>query len=96
MHLDRVLHSSVVFPVEYGFVPQTWSTDEDPLDIMILSYEPLEVGCIVKVRVIGVLIMEDEKGDDLNLFYSEHAYHRTWSCPRRLSYRSPWLSLGRQ
>jgi inorganic pyrophosphatase len=62
--LDRVIPSSVVFPVEYGFVPQTWAEDNDPLDIMVLSYEPLEVGCVVKVRVIGVLIVEDEKGED--------------------------------
>ena len=62
--LDRMIPSSVVFPVEYGFVPQTWYDDEDPLDIMVLSYEPLEVGCIVRVRVIGALIIEDEKGVD--------------------------------
>ena len=62
--LDRIIPSSVIFPVEYGFVPQTLSDDNDPLDIMVLSYEPLEVGCIVKVRVIGALIIEDEEGDD--------------------------------
>ena len=62
--LDRIIPSSVVFPVEYGFVPQTWFDDEDPLDIMALSYEPLEVGCLVKVRVVGALIIEDEKGID--------------------------------
>lgn len=62
--LDRVIPSSVVFPIEYGFIPQTWSEDNDPLDIMVLSYEPLEVGCVVRVRVIGALIMEDEHGDD--------------------------------
>lgn len=62
--LDRVVPSSVVFPVEYGFVPQTWFDDNDPLDIMVLSYEPLEVGCVVKVRVIGALIIEDEEGED--------------------------------
>jgi len=62
--LDRVIPSSVVFPVEYGFVPRTWFDDEDPLDIMALSYEPLEVGCLVKVRVIGALIIRDEKGED--------------------------------
>ena len=62
--LDRIIPSSVVFPVEYGFVPQTWFDDDDALDIMVLSYEPLEVGCIVKVRVIGALIIEDEKGED--------------------------------
>ncbi len=57
--LDRMIPSSVVFPVEYGFVPQTWYDDQDPLDIMVLGYEPLEVGCIVSVRVIGALIIED-------------------------------------
>lgn len=62
--LDRIIPSSVVFPVEYGFVPQTWYDDDDPLDIMIMSYEPLAVGCIVRVRVIGVLMIEDEKGTD--------------------------------
>ncbi len=62
--LDRFLYSSVVFPVEYGFMPQTWFEDNDPLDIMVLSHEPLEVGCIVKACVIGALIMEDEEGED--------------------------------
>jgi inorganic pyrophosphatase len=62
--LDRVIHSSVVFPVDYGFMPQTWCVDNDPLDILILTYEPFEVGCIIKARPIGVLILEDEKGED--------------------------------
>lgn len=62
--LDRIIPSSVVFPVEYGFVPQTLSDDNDPLDIMVLSHEPLEVGCVVRVRVIGALIIEDEEGED--------------------------------
>ena len=62
--LDRIIPSSVVFPVDYGFVPQTLFDDKDPLDIMVLSYEPLQVGCIVKVRVIGALIIEDESGLD--------------------------------
>jgi len=62
--LDRVLHSSVVFPVEYGFIPQTWFNDNDPLDVMVLSYEPMEVGCVIKARTIGLLIMEDEQGED--------------------------------
>ena len=65
--LDRIIPSSVVFPVEYGFVPQTWYLDEDPLDIMTLSFEPLEVGSIAKVRVIGALIIEDEKGADAKI-----------------------------
>lgn len=65
--LDRVLHSSIVFPVEYGFIPQTWFTDEDPLDAMVLGYEPLRVGCVVKAKTIGALVMEDEKGDDTKI-----------------------------
>ena len=65
--LDRIIPSSVVFPVEYGFVPQTWFDDGDPMDIMALSYAPLTVGCVVKVRVIGALIIEDEKGLDAKI-----------------------------
>jgi inorganic pyrophosphatase len=62
--LDRIIPSSVVFPVEYGFVPQTWLEDGDPLDIMALSFEPLEVATIARARVIGALIIEDENGID--------------------------------
>lgn len=65
--LDRIIPSSVVFPVEYGFVPQTWFDDGDPLDIMVLSHARLTVGCIVKVRVIGALIIEDEAGLDAKI-----------------------------
>ncbi len=65
--LDRIIPSSVVFPVEYGFVPQTWFDDGDPLDIMALSYEPLQVGCMVKIKVIGALIIEDEEGIDAKI-----------------------------
>ena len=65
--LDRIIPSSVVFPVEYGFVPKTWFDDNDPLDIMVLSYEPLEVGCVVQVRTIGALVIEDEEGLDAKI-----------------------------
>jgi inorganic pyrophosphatase len=62
--LNRIVPSSLVFPVEYGFVPQTYYFDGDPLDIMTLSFAPLEVGMVARVHVIGVLVMEDEKGLD--------------------------------
>lgn len=65
--LDRIIPSSVVFPVEYGFVPQTGFDDGDPLDIMVLSFAPLTVGCVVKVRTIGALIIEDEAGLDAKI-----------------------------
>ena len=66
--LNRIIPSSVVFPVEYGFVPQTLGEDGDPLDIMSLSYEPLHVGTVAKVKVIGMLVMEDERGIDSKIF----------------------------
>jgi inorganic pyrophosphatase len=65
--LDRIIPSSVVFPVEYGFVPQTWFDDDDPMDIMVMSFEHLKVGSIVKARVIGALIIEDEAGLDAKI-----------------------------
>ena len=66
--LDKVLHSSVVFPVGYGFMPQTWFSDDNPLDIMVMSYEELQVGCIVKVRPIRILIWRMRKGRILRFY----------------------------
>ena len=62
--LDRILHSSVVYPHNYGFVPQTLCDDGDPLDILVISTEILIPGTIVWVRPLGYMDMEDEKGKD--------------------------------
>jgi inorganic pyrophosphatase len=62
--LDRVLHSPMHYPLDYGFVPQTRSADGDHLDIMVVISTPLFSGCVVAVRPIGVLDMEDEAGQD--------------------------------
>ena len=62
--LDRVLYSPVYWPFEYGFIPQTWGEDEDPLDILVLITNPTFPGCIIKARPIGTLKMEDEHGID--------------------------------
>jgi inorganic pyrophosphatase len=62
--LDRVLHSPMHYPVDYGFIPQTRSKDGDHLDVMIITNSPVFTGCLVEVRPIGVLIMSDEKGED--------------------------------
>jgi len=59
-----VLHSSVHYPADYGFLPNTLSHDGDPLDVLVLVYEPTFPGCIVPVRPIGVLHMHDDKGED--------------------------------
>ncbi|GAB5355041.1 hypothetical protein AAMO2058_000171900 [Amorphochlora amoebiformis] len=65
--LDRVLHSAVFYPHNYGFVPQTLCGDGDPLDVLIIGDDPLEPGCFVDVRPIGYLVMQDEKGMDEKL-----------------------------
>jgi inorganic pyrophosphatase len=62
--LDRVLYSAVYWPFEYGFIPQTWSEDEDPLDICVLITHPTFPGCVIKARPIGVIKLEDEHGLD--------------------------------
>ncbi len=64
IRLDRVLLSSVRYPVDYGYFPNTKAPDGDPLDVMILVEEPTFPGCHIFVRLVGVLLMEDEKGMD--------------------------------
>jgi inorganic pyrophosphatase len=64
IRLDRVLHSSVHYPTDYGFLPDTLSSDGDPLDVLVLVHEPTFPGCHVPVRPIGVLHMHDDKGKD--------------------------------
>jgi len=65
--LDRILHSSVVYPENYGFIPQTLCEDGDPLDVLILSNQQLLPGTIANVRPICYMNMTDEKGRDEKL-----------------------------
>jgi len=65
--LDRVLSTRMTYPGNYGFIPQTEGGDDDPLDIVILGNHPLPVGIVASVRPIGVLVTEDEKGEDMKL-----------------------------
>jgi len=62
--LDRILYGSQFYPANYGFVPNTLADDGDPIDVLVLSSESVVPGCVIKSRVIGVLIMEDENGQD--------------------------------
>ena len=64
MRLDRLLHSSLYYPGDYGFVPRTLATDGDPLDLVCMVTEPTFAGCLIEVRPIGLFLMEDEKGPD--------------------------------
>lgn len=67
IHLDRVLYSSVHYPTDYGFIPETLSLDGDHLDILVLVHAPTFPGCLVEVRPVGGLDMEDEKGGDFKV-----------------------------
>lgn len=62
--LDRVLYSSVHYPANYGFVPQTHAGDGDPLDVLVLMQEPVVPLTIVRARAIGGFFMRDDKGVD--------------------------------
>lgn len=65
--LDRVLYSAVYYPANYGFIPQTYCDDKDPLDILVLSQIDVVPMCIVPAKVIGVMRMLDngEKDDKI-------------------------------
>jgi inorganic pyrophosphatase len=62
--LDRMLFSSVHYPSDYGFIREAWGEDNDPLDALVLLWEPTFPGCIVEARPVGVFRMHDEKGQD--------------------------------
>jgi inorganic pyrophosphatase len=62
--LDRFLFSSMVYPTDYGFIPDTLGQDGDPLDAMVLVSEPTFPGCVIDVKAIALFRMEDDKGID--------------------------------
>ncbi|ANI88634.1 inorganic pyrophosphatase [Arachidicoccus ginsenosidimutans] len=65
LKLDRVIYSSFHYPANYGFIPQTYGDDKDPLDILVISSMSIQPLCIVETKVIGVMQMLDGgEGDD--------------------------------
>src|SRR3989339_181281 len=62
--LDRVLHSQMFYPFDYGFIPQTHSDDGDAIDVCLLVTYPTFPGCVIKARTIGMIKTADEKGGD--------------------------------
>lgn len=61
---DRMLFSSMVYPCEYGFFPNTLALDGDSLDALVLTWEPTFPGCIIDVYPVALFDMEDDKGRD--------------------------------
>ncbi|MDZ4307142.1 inorganic diphosphatase [Allopontixanthobacter sp.] len=67
LFVDRILHTPMRYPANYGFIPHTLSPDGDPLDALVIARSPFIAGCVVRARPIGVLNLEDEHGGDEKL-----------------------------
>ncbi len=64
MFVDRFLHTAMTYPCNYGFVPHTLAADGDRLDVLVAGDTPVVPAAVVRARPIGVLVMEDEAGED--------------------------------
>ena len=62
--VDRFVQTAMFYPCNYGFIPCTLSEDGDPVDVLVVSNYPVIPGAVIKARPIGVLMMEDESGQD--------------------------------
>ncbi|MGB3806475.1 MAG: inorganic diphosphatase [Erythrobacter sp.] len=81
LFVDRILHTPMRYPANYGFVPHTLSPDGDPLDALVIASTPFVPGCVVSARPIAVLNLEDEHGGDEKLVCvpvdTTYPYHST-------------------
>ncbi|QKX02772.1 inorganic diphosphatase [Wolbachia endosymbiont of Litomosoides sigmodontis] len=64
LRVDRFLSTAMVYPCNYGFVPNTCAGDGDPVDVLVLTQFPLASGVLISVRPVGALLTKDEKGKD--------------------------------
>jgi inorganic pyrophosphatase len=64
LRVDRIIHSAVFYPANYGFIPQTYAEDNDPLDVLVLCQEPVQPLALIKARAIGVMTMIDAGAPD--------------------------------
>jgi len=64
LKLDRYLYSSLMYPGDYGFIPQTLAEDGDPLDILVMVNEPTFSGCLIEARPVGLFKMTDRGAND--------------------------------
>ena len=62
--LDRVLHSNVHYPADYGFIPRSYYDDGDPFDVLLLVEEPTFPGCVVESRPVAMMRMDDDGEQD--------------------------------
>ena len=64
MFVDRFMSTAMHYPCNYGFIPHTLSDDGDPIDVLVCNTRPLIPGCVINVRPIGVMLIEDNSGQD--------------------------------
>src|SRR5215218_6264232 len=83
LKVDRILYSAVIYPANYGFIPQTLGDDDDPLDVLVLMQEPVQPLSLLRARPIGMMHMVDEGENDEKIIcvhlddpeYSSYAHH---------------------
>ncbi len=90
IRFDRMLFSSVHYPTDYGFLPDTLSGDGDPLDALILVSEPTFPGCLIEARAVGLFVMHDEKGEDEKIL-GVPLYDPLWNHITQLNQVQPHL-----
>jgi inorganic pyrophosphatase len=65
--VDRFMATPMFYPCHYGFIPQTLGGDGDPIDVLVWSPYSLQAGCVISCRVVGMLEMTDESGEDMKI-----------------------------
>ncbi len=71
--VDRFLFTAMHYPFNYGFVPSTLADDGDPVDVLVISREPVAPGSVMRARPIGILEMKDEEGTDTKVLAVPHS-----------------------
>lgn len=64
LFVDRFLSTSMHYPCDYGYIPNTLSDDGDPVDVLVITPIPVNIGCVIRCRPVGMLVMKDEAGED--------------------------------
>ncbi len=67
LQVDRFMGTSMQYPSNYGYIPQSLSEDGDPVDVMVITPSPVLSGCFIRCRPVGMLLMRDEAGPDPKL-----------------------------
>lgn len=81
LRVDRMLYSSVVYPANYGFIPQTYADDADPLDVLVLAQEAVDPLSILRARPIGMMSMVDDEQEDAKIIcihIDDPAFNNYW------------------